>query len=40
PEDGRTLARIVDESAAAATMVQDIAGAKVQVHDDGSATLL
>jgi len=40
PEDGRTLARIVDESQAAATMTEDIAGAKVQVHADGSATLL
>lgn len=40
PEDGRTLARIVDESQAAATMAEDIAGAKVRVHADGSATLL
>ena len=40
PDDGRTLARIVDESQAAATMTQDIAGATVQVHADGSATLL
>jgi acetyl-CoA C-acetyltransferase len=40
PDDGRTLARIVDESQAAATMSSDIAGAKVQVHADGSATLL
>lgn len=40
PEDGRTLARIVDVTEAAATMSQDIAGAKVQVHPDGSATLL
>ncbi|OMB99464.1 acetyl-CoA acetyltransferase [Mycobacterium sp. NS-7484] len=40
PDGGRTLARIVDESQAAATMSQDIAGAAVQVHPDGSATLL
>ncbi|OMC36952.1 acetyl-CoA acetyltransferase [Mycobacterium sp. GA-1841] len=40
PEGGRTLARIVDGSQAEATMSQDIAGAEVQVHPDGSATLL
>lgn len=40
PGDGRTLARIVDESQAAATMSEDIAGAQVRVHADGSATLL
>lgn len=40
PEDGRTLARILDASQAAASMSQDIADAAVQVHADGSATLL
>ncbi|MBU9765255.1 acetyl-CoA acetyltransferase [Mycobacterium sp. TNTM28] len=40
PADARTLARIVDTSQAAATITQDIAGARVQVHPDGSATLL
>ncbi len=34
------MARIVDESQAAATMSEDIAGAQVRVHADGSATLL
>ena len=39
PDGARTLARIVDPSQVAATMTQDIAGARVQVHSDGSATL-
>ncbi|MED5814795.1 acetyl-CoA acetyltransferase [Mycolicibacterium sp. 050232] len=40
PGGGRTLARIVDQSQAEATMSEDIAGAQVRVQADGSATLL
>jgi acetyl-CoA C-acetyltransferase len=40
PDDARTLVIIRDASQAAATVEGDIAGAKVTVHDDGSATLL
>jgi acetyl-CoA C-acetyltransferase len=40
PGDARTLALIDDESQAAATVRGDIAGARVQVHPDGTATLL
>ena len=39
PDDSRTLALIADPSEADATVREDIAGAKVQVHDDGTATL-
>lgn len=40
PEDARVLAVIADASEAEATVRDDIAGAKVQVNADGSATLL
>lgn len=40
PEDARVLAVITDASDAEATVRDDIAGAKVQVDADGSATLL
>lgn len=40
PEDARTLAVIDDPEAAATTVSHDIAGAGVQVHPDGRATLL
>jgi acetyl-CoA C-acetyltransferase len=39
PDERRTLALITDPSAAAATVREDIGGAKVTVHADGSATL-
>jgi len=39
PDDRRTLALIADPDAAAATVQQDIGGAKVKVAGDGSATL-
>jgi acetyl-CoA C-acetyltransferase len=38
PDERRTLALITDPSAAAATVHEDIGGAKVTVHADGSAT--
>ncbi|MDF1899125.1 acetyl-CoA acetyltransferase [Mycolicibacterium smegmatis] len=40
PDGARTLAVITDESQAAATVREDIAGARVEVHADGTATLL
>jgi acetyl-CoA C-acetyltransferase len=40
PDDARTLALIADASEAAGTVTEDIAGAKVRVHPDGTATLL
>ncbi|KUH93294.1 acetyl-CoA acetyltransferase [Mycobacterium sp. IS-3022] len=40
PEDSRTLAVITDPAEAAATVGDDIAGAKVQVNADGTATML
>ena len=40
PDDARVLAVVPDASDAAATLREDIAGAKVQVNDDGTATLL
>jgi acetyl-CoA C-acetyltransferase len=39
PDERRTLALITDPSAAYATVHEDIGGAKVTVHADGSATL-
>ncbi|WP_428339183.1 acetyl-CoA acetyltransferase [Mycobacterium sp.] len=39
PDERRSLALITDRSAAAATVREDIGGAKVTVHADGSATL-
>jgi acetyl-CoA C-acetyltransferase len=39
PEDSRTLALITNPSEAEATVREDIAGAKAQVHPDGTATL-
>lgn len=39
PEDARTLAVITDTAEADASVREDIAGAKVQVYPDGSATL-
>ena len=39
PDDSRTLAVIADPTEAEATVREDIAGAKVQVHEDGTATL-
>jgi acetyl-CoA C-acetyltransferase len=39
PDDSRTLAVIKDSSDAAATVREDIAGTKVRVHADGTATL-
>ncbi|WP_292989392.1 acetyl-CoA acetyltransferase [Mycobacterium sp.] len=39
PDERRTLALIDDPSAAAQTVNEDIGGAKVTVHADGSATL-
>ncbi|MDV3126279.1 acetyl-CoA acetyltransferase [Mycobacterium sp. 21AC1] len=39
PDDARTLARITDATEVAATVAEDIAAAKVQVHADGTATL-
>ncbi len=40
PDNARTLALIDDPEAAAATVRDDIAGAKVRVHADGRASLL
>ena len=40
PDDSRVLAVIIDAAGAAATVDEDIAGAKVQVNADGTATLL
>ena len=39
PDDRRTLALITDTEAAAATVDDDIGGAKVTVAADGTATL-
>ena len=39
PDDSRTLALIADATEAEVTVREDIAGAKVQVHEDGTATL-
>jgi acetyl-CoA C-acetyltransferase len=39
PEDRRTLALLPDPAAAAETINDDIAGAKVTIHADGTATL-
>ena len=39
PDDSRALALIADPSEAEATIRDDIAGAKVQVNADGTATL-
>jgi acetyl-CoA C-acetyltransferase len=39
PDDSRALALISDPSEAGATVRDDIAGAKVQVNVDGTATL-
>ena len=39
PEDARVLAVITDPADAEATVRDDIAGAQVRVHDDGTATL-
>ena len=39
PDDSRTLAVITDAAEADATVREDIAGAKVQVHPDGTANL-
>jgi acetyl-CoA C-acetyltransferase len=38
PDERRTLALITDPASAAATVAEDIGGAKVTVHADGSAT--
>jgi acetyl-CoA C-acetyltransferase len=40
PDDARTLAVITDASEAKTTVDADIAGVKVQVNADGTATLL
>jgi acetyl-CoA C-acetyltransferase len=40
PDGSRALAVINDASEAQASVVEDIAGAKVQVNEDGTATLL
>lgn len=40
PDDSRVLAVISDAAAAAATVEEDIAGAKVQVNSNGTAALL
>lgn len=40
PEDARVLAVIPDAAGAAATVEEDIAGAKVQVNPDGTAALI
>jgi acetyl-CoA C-acetyltransferase len=40
PDEGRALAVITDPSAAAATVAEDVAGAKVHVHADGTAALV
>ena len=39
PDDSRTLAVITDAAEADVTVREDIAGAKVQVHPDGTANL-
>jgi acetyl-CoA C-acetyltransferase len=39
PDDSRALALIAEPSEAEATVRDDIAGAKVQVNADGTATL-
>jgi acetyl-CoA C-acetyltransferase len=39
PDDARTLAVITDAAEADTTVREDIAGAKVQVHPDGTANL-
>lgn len=39
PEDSRALAVIIDPSAAAVTVSEDVAGAPIRVHADGTATL-
>ena len=39
PQDSRTLAVIADAAEAEATVREDIAGVKVQVHPDGTANL-
>jgi acetyl-CoA C-acetyltransferase len=40
PEDSRALAVITDASDAQTSVREDIAGAKVRVHADGTAALL
>ncbi|HEY9306129.1 MAG TPA: hypothetical protein VIO95_17720, partial [Mycobacterium sp.] len=40
PDDRRTLALLPDPGAAAATVHDDIAGAKVAIHSDGTATVV
>ncbi|BBX37357.1 acetyl-CoA acetyltransferase [Mycolicibacterium mageritense DSM 44476 = CIP 104973] len=40
PDDARTLVRVTDADQVRATVADDIAGAKIQVHPDGTATLL
>jgi acetyl-CoA C-acetyltransferase len=39
PDDARTLAVLTDQSEAEASIREDIAGAKVEVHADGTASL-
>ena len=39
PDDARTLAVLTDRSEARASVTDDIAGAKVTVHADGTASL-
>jgi acetyl-CoA C-acetyltransferase len=39
PDDSRALAVINDPAEAAATVRDDIAGAKVQINEDGTASL-
>jgi acetyl-CoA C-acetyltransferase len=39
PDDARTLAVLTDPSEAEASTREDIAGAKVQVNTDGTASL-
>jgi acetyl-CoA C-acetyltransferase len=39
PDDRRALALLPDPAAAAQTVYEDIAGAKVTIHADGTATL-
>ncbi|RAV11596.1 hypothetical protein DQP55_13215 [Mycolicibacterium sp. GF69] len=40
PDDARVLAVVADAAGAAATVDDDIAGAKVQINEDGTAALL
>ncbi|KUI47704.1 acetyl-CoA acetyltransferase [Mycobacterium sp. GA-1199] len=40
PDDSRVLAVIPDAAAAAATVEEDIAGAKIQINPDGTAAIL